>query len=47
MCMMVQWGFNIIVYLDNFFIIGDSRYECKLVYNEFINFVNVFDDKLG
>lgn len=45
--MMAQWGFNTIVYLDNFLIIGDSRHECKLAYNELINLVNVLDDKLG
>lgn len=43
--MMAQWGFNTIVYLDNFFIIGDSRHKCKLAYNELINLVNVLDDR--
>ena len=44
-CMMAQWGFNTIVYLDNFLIIGDSRHECKLAYNELINLVNMLDDR--
>lgn len=43
--MMAQWGFNTIVYLDNFLIIGDSRHKCKLAYNELINLVNMLDDR--
>lgn len=39
--MMARQGFNtIFVYLGNFLITGDSRYEHKLAYNELINLLS-------